>query len=144
MKYRTAILLAAGVLPFTQLACSDDEPANAVPDDVWTLIEDYTAAWNDYDDGAFLDHVTEDYVFVTDTSESDREAQAEVIGAGTLSGMSWSAEVIGDPIVAGDGPYDVAVTNRITMNGIETDGLSMVTVVDDDGELKVAEHIWTG
>ena len=144
MRYRTAALLTAGLLPFTQLACSDDEPANAVPDDVWTVVEQYTAAWNDYDDGAFLEHVTEDYVFITDTSESDRDAQAEVIGAGSLSGMGWSAEVIGDPIVAGDGPYDVAVTNRVTMNGIETDGLSMVTVVDDDGELKVAEHIWTG
>ena len=144
MKHRTAILLAAGVLPFTQLACSDDEPANAVPDDVWSVVEQYTAAWNDYDDGAFLEHVTEDYVFVAGNTEVDSETQAGYIGEGSLANSGWSAEVIGDPIVAGDGPYDVAVTNLVTMNGTPTEGLSLVTVVDDDGELKVAEHIWMG
>lgn len=144
MKYRTAVLLAAGVLPFTQLACSDDEPANAVPDDVWTLIEDYSAAWNDYDGVAFLETVTEDYVFVAGNTEVDSETQAGYIGEGSLANSGWSAEVIGDPIVAGDGPYDVAMTNLVTMNGTPTEGLSLVTVVDDDGELKVAEHIWMG
>jgi len=34
MKYRTAALLLGATLPFTQPACADDEPENAVPDDV--------------------------------------------------------------------------------------------------------------
>lgn len=144
MKYRTAALLTVGVLPLTQLGCSNDEPENAVPDDVWSVVEDYSAAWNDYDGAVFLATVTDDYVFVAGESEVDRDSQAGYIGEGSLANSGWSAAVIGDPIVAGDGPYDVAITNLVTMNGTATEGLSMVTVVDDGGEMKVAEHIWMG
>jgi len=39
---------------------------------------------------------------------------------------------------------DLAVTRLVTMNGTTSEALSLNTVVDDGGELKVAEHVWTG
>ena len=144
MKHRIALLATAVALPFSMLACSDDEPANAVPDDVQAVVDEYQASWNDYDSEAFLELVTDDYVFINGNTETEREAQADIIGDGTLSGSGWSAEAIGDPIAAGDGPYQVAMTNHLEWRNSPDgeDGISTVTVVDDDGELKVSEHVW--
>jgi len=145
MKSRIAVLAAALALPFSAVACSDDEPANAVPDDVWAVVEDYTQAWNDYDGEAFRSVVTEDYHFVTGGMETGVEAQANLIST-ALSSQDWAAETVGDPIVAGDGPYYVAITNQLTSasspDGVE--GMSTVTVVDDNGALKVSEHVYEG
>lgn len=142
MKNRSIMLAAAVALPFASLACSDDEPANAVPDEVWSVVQEYADSWNDYDGEAFLELVTADYVFVDDGTETDRDAQADFIGNGALSAMGFVAEDIGDPIAVGDGPYLVATTQALDMSGQTTEGISTVTVVDDGGELKVSEHIW--
>ena len=90
-----------------------------------------------------LELVTDDYVFINGSAETEREGQADIIGNGTLSGSGWSAQVIGDPIAAGDGQYQVAMTNHLeTRNSIDgEDGISPVTVVDDGGELKASEHV---
>ena len=145
MKHRIAVLAAALALPFSMMACSDDEPANAVPDDVWTVVEDYRQAWNDYDSEAFLGLVTENYHFVMNGTETDAQTQAGYI-SGTMQSTEWEGTNVGDSIVAGDGPYYVAVTNRLTTaatpDGVE--GLSTITVVDDDGVLKVSEHVYEG
>jgi hypothetical protein len=145
MKNRAVLIAATIALPFSMIACSDDEPANAVPDDVSSVVEAYTASWNDYDSDAFLAVVTDDYVFVNNGTETDVETQANIID-GTLSSANWSADQVGDSIVAGDGPYHVAVTNILTTSGSPegVEGLSTVTVVDDGGDLKVSEHIYVG
>jgi hypothetical protein len=146
MKNRTALLAATIALPFSMIACSDDKPANAVPDDVSSVVEAYTASWNDYDSDAFLAVVTDDYVFVNNGTETDDATQASFIGGGGLESMDWSADEVGDSIVAGDGPYYVATTNTLTTSGSPegVEGLSTLTVVDDGGELKVSEHTYVG
>jgi hypothetical protein len=143
MKNRIPLLAAVVGLPFVSLACSDDEPANAVPDDVGSVVQEYAASWNDYDSEAFLELVTADYVFISEGSETDREAQAGIIGDGALSTIGFFVEDVGDSIAIGDGPYYVASTQTLDTDGGTVEGISTVTVVDDGGELKVSEHIWT-
>ena len=59
----------------------------------------------------------------------------EIIGGGAQSG-GYSSDQVGDSIVAGNGPYYVAVTNTITTSGSPkgVEGLSTLTVVDDGGD----------
>lgn len=111
------------------LAGSDDAAANAFQDDVQAVVDEYQAAWNDDDSETFLELVADDDVFMNGSTETEREAQADIIGNGTPSYNDWPAQVIGDPIAAGDGPYLAAMTNHLGWrNSI------------DGGDIKVSEH----
>ena len=144
MKNRIAIL-AAIALPFTMIGCSDDDPANAIPDDVQSVVDAYSASWNEYDAEAFNAVVTDDYMFINSVTGADATKAAQAGGMAMLESMSWNAEQdVGDGIAAADGPWYVAVSNTLTTTNSYAEGISVLTTVDDGGVLKVSEHIYTG
>ena len=144
MKNRILTAAAVLVLPLAFIGCSDDDSDSGVPDDVQTVLDTYTQAWNDYDSEAFLVVVTDDYRFMSETGEFDAIEQAEAIAASRS--LNISVESQGDLIGAGDGPYyvaEVAVIKGGTFPADGIDGINTITVIDDGGTLKVSEHIFT-
>lgn len=145
MKKLIAIL-AACALPLAAAGCSDDDPANSVPDDVEAVVNDYIASWNNYDAEAFAALVTDDYMFIDDGFGAENTKDQQMSDMPLLDAAGWHADVIGDMIAADDGTYYVAVTNSLTTtNGGEAEqGISVVTVVDEGGVLLVQKHTYTG
>ena len=143
---RTPIaILAACVLSLTMAGCSDDDAANAIPGDVKAVVDAYSASWNDYDAEAFNAVVTDDYMFINTTVGRETTKEQQAASMDTLERVNWNAEQVGDGISAGDGPWFVAISNALTgTNSDGAAGISVVTVVDDGGVLKVLEHIYTG
>lgn len=143
---RTPIaILAACVLSLTMAGCSDDDAANAIPGDVKAVVDAYSASWNDYDAEAFNAVVTDDYMFINTTVDRETTKEQQAGSMAMLESGNWNAEQVGDGISAGDGPWFVSVSNALTAtNSDGAAGISVLTVVDDGGVLKVLEHIYTG
>jgi hypothetical protein len=116
-------------------------PETAPSDDVAQVWEDYTDAWNDYDGDAFLQLVTPGYTFVMDGSETNAEDMAAEVDR--LRNVDWHVTLIGEPVVAGDGPWILSQVNELDEFD-PMDGISVVTIVDDGGVLRIAEHIFFG
>jgi hypothetical protein len=119
---------------------SDTAPS----EDVAQLWSDYTDAWNNYDGDAFLALVTPTYTFVYGTSTTNAESQARSIeNAGTFD---WHVTVLGEPAMAGDGPWYVSQVNQVKMSSSPEpiEGISVLTIVDVGGQLKVANHTFYG
>jgi hypothetical protein len=115
----------------------------AVTADIQQLLDDYSAAWNDYDGDAFSALVTENYRFVYGSSSNNATEQAALISGAVFESTNWNVTQIGDPIMVGDGPWLVAVPNNLTGDEYGADGqdgFSMMTVVDSDGTLLIARH----
>ena len=122
-------------------------PATAPSDDVAQLWDDYTDAWNNSDGDAFLGLVTSDYTFVTEqgtTSAADQAREIDVLDA-----YGWSVTPVGEQIMAGDGPWYMTQVNRVEnatsalgAGGVE--GISVLTIVDDGGVLRVSNHTFFG
>jgi len=110
--------------------------------EVQALLDDYTAAWNDHDGAAFLELVTENYTFSSGSMETSAEGQAMLIRGYS----NIDIERIGQPIMVGDGPWDVVVANRLNNTNADTyeEGISFFVIVDQDGTLLVSSHDWTG
>jgi hypothetical protein len=145
MRSRILAVAAALVLPLTFIGCSDDDSSSTVPDDVKTVLDTYSQAWSDYDSEAFLAVVTDDYRHISENGEFDAAAQAGAIQ--TSRSFNFTAETQGDQIGNGDGPYYVAQSDLLKGGGFPDDGvvgISTITVVDDDGTLKVSEHVFIG
>ena len=55
-------------------------------------------------------------------------------------------ESSGDAVVTGDGPWHVALLSDST--GVEDEraaqGISLFTIVEDDGVLKITRHVYAG
>ena len=84
--------------------------------------------------------VTDDFTFHSELDELDATERAAAID-GVVESSGWVAAQTGDAVIAGDGPWYVALPNTISddmMSPIE--GLSVFTIVDDQGTLKLAEH----
>lgn len=142
---RTQIaILAACALPLAMIGCSDDDSANAIPDDVQSVVDAYSASWNEYDAEAFNAVVTDDYMFINSVTGADATKEAQAGGMSMLESTSWNAESLGDGIAAADGPWYVAISNTLTTTNSNAEGISVLTIVDDGGVLKVSEHIYTG
>jgi len=143
---RTPIaILAACVLSLTMVGCSDDDAANAIPDDVKAVVDAYSASWNDYDAEAFNAVVTDDYMFINTTVDRETTKEQQAASMEMLESGNWNAEQVGDGISAGEGPWFVSISNALTAtNSDGAAGISVLTVVDDGGVLKVLEHIYTG
>lgn len=119
---------------------------SSVTGEVQTLLDDYTAAWNDHDGEAFLALVTDDYTFTSEEMFTGQPLTTTAAGQAMLIGAmgDFDIEVIGQPIMTGDGPWLVAQANRVTTESTEQDGISNFVVVDEGGTLLVASHIWSG
>lgn len=138
----TVVILGILVLALGAWIAYDysQESVVAASSEMTQLLDDYTAAWNDYDGAAFLALTTEGYRFTSAGGmEFFRADQATEIES-TLPSFAWQVEKLGDPVVTGDGPWYVAVPNETTTNIRDAQGVSIITVVDIDGTLKVASH----
>lgn len=115
----------------------------AATSEIETLLDDYGAAWNDYDAEAFLALVTDDYVHEYAGSTSTAAETAATIETGSSYGTQ--VEPIGDPIVNGKGPaYFVAQADVLTSSETELSGISLFTIVEDGGVYRIQSHIFVG
>lgn len=119
-------------------------PDTAPSGDVAQVWDDYMDAWNNYDGDAYLELTTDDYTFVTEMGTNTAASQAIYInGLGTYD---WQVTPIGEPTMAGDGPWFVSQVNRVEDNTMTepVEGVSVLTIVDDGGVLRVANHTFFG
>lgn len=116
----------------------------APSDDIAQLWDDYTAAWNNSDADAFLELTTPDYTFVTEQGTTTVDDQADVINR--LGAYGWNVTPVGDEAMAGDGPWYVSQVNLVdySPSAAPVEGLSVLTIVDDDGVLRVSNHTFFG
>lgn len=116
----------------------------AVTDEIAQLLDDYHDAWNTWDGDAYLELMTGDGVHRTAGGTSTAAQQARLIDG--LERYDWHVEAIGGPIMTGDGPWYVAQANLLTATSYPDGhpGMSILTVVDDGGALRIAEHVYIG
>lgn len=132
-------LIGLGAWTFVDRSSSSD---TAVTADIQQLLDDYSAAWNDYDGDAFSALVTENYHFVMGSDSSSAVVQAGYI-SNALEPGNWHVEQTGDAMMVGDGPWLVAAPNTVTGDGYDVDGqvgFSLMTIMDVDGTLLIARH----
>ena len=124
-------------------------PENAATEEIQTLVDDYLAAWNHYDEGALLQLITTDYTLDMVGRADSLTLKGEEASAlfDTLEANDWSEAAIGELIMTGEGPWYVALIEHFTSPGYGpegADGVSTFTIVDDGGTLKVARHDYVG
>lgn len=119
-------------------------PDTALSDDVAQVWDDYLDAWNDYDGDAFLDVTTDDFTFVTEDATTTADNQAIYINR--LGAYDWQVTPVGERVMAGDGPWFVSQVNRVEQSNWSepVEGISVLTIVDDGGVLRVANHTFFG
>ena len=144
----TIVVLAVALLALGAWAIYQQtaESETAAPAAVGELLDDYRAAWNNFDGAASLALTTEDYVFVDGDLAYDQARTVRLI-TGTFEAIICQSELVGDRIVSGDGPYYTAEVNRLTTGSGSTqtgDGISTIVVVNTDDGLKVRSHLWSG
>ena len=49
---------------------------------------------------------------------------------------------IGEPVMTGDGPWNVAQAIRLTTKGYVLEGVTTLTVVDEDGAHKISRDVF--
>jgi hypothetical protein len=133
------VALVAGV-------AADDTPD--VPAEVTRVLDDFGTAYATADGDLFTSIVTEDYFF----NERFYAADAVVPDFTTagprteriVSSSTFQVERFGDVIVAGDGPWMVAVGEVWTDPFNRWDGVANYVMVDDGGEVKIATYDWVG
>ena len=140
----TVVVLLLAVVGLIIWPIGGDDSSASLPDDLEQLLDDYTDAWNDYDADAFLALTTSDYVMRTERNgESGQQAQANVIA--TLGNAEWRTTPVGDPIVTGEGPWQVAQQTDVSADFLpagEESGISTFVIVVEDGVPKVASHTY--
>ncbi len=120
-------------------------PATNPSGDVTQLLDDYNSAWNNHDGDAFLALVTDGYVLDLRAGDSDATETAAMITS--LETVNWNVDVVGEPIMAGSGPWYVSTVDLLTANDYPPngiDGISTYTIVDVGGTLKVSQHVFFG
>ena len=142
----TIVVLAIALLALGAWAIYQQtaESETAAPAAVEELLADYYSAFNNYDGEAILALTTEGFVHDNGFRTYDQTGMAALV-SGALQGVGFRVEKVGDPIVAGDGPYYVAEVNHLTDASEATEhGISTFVVVDTSDGLKIASHIWSG
>lgn len=122
-------------------------PETAVNAEIQQLLDDYAAAWNNYDGDGFLAVVGDDYVMRTGRY-GDWTADQQVVPVGDSITHGWHSEVIGEAIMTGEGPWYVSHVQYLTTTdsllppeGVY--GVSTFKIVDEDGTLKIARHTFS-
>jgi hypothetical protein len=155
------IVVTAAVLGLG--ACSTQEtttaPETAVSAEIEQLLDDYYAAFNAYDVQAVRALVTDGFMLY-ETGNRDPENGVStginlafgldrvldyVAGSYQFNECQW--ERLGEPFMAGDGPWLVSQAYRYTAKDYEHPeavGIAIYTIVDEEGTLKVARDISVG
>ena len=120
---------------------------NGLSNDVAQVTEEYNEAWNNYDGAAFMGLVTADYQFY-DTAGQPGENAEEIAAmiSSDLAGNDWAVENQGSPQMIGDeSTVKVTQLNITSSNGaFDDEGVSVLTLVNQDGAWKVQQHTFDG
>lgn len=120
------------------------------------LLDDYISAVSANDAPAYLAVVTDDFVVndilyyqVGGTLVRSLSSETLDLVATSLefAVTEWQFELVGEPIVTGEGPWYVSLVENARNTTEENHryvGVSTYVVVDDDGTLLVAEKTWIG
>jgi len=154
-----AVLLVAALVSLSSCAISDTTTnrETAVTAEIDQIFDDYITAFNNYDleavesvlaDGYMLYQTSRDQEASVSTPinrEYDRKETLENVDYG-YPAMERQWERLGDTVMSGDSPWLVSQVIRATSNepqypnGIE--GISILTIVDENGTLKVARDVF--
>jgi hypothetical protein len=150
----SALLLAAacsGSDGGTGATINDQE--TTIPDEeIEQLLDNYLTAYETQDEAAVRSATTEHYVinqyaYFDDAAGFRLNYTVNDDIDGVVSegfGYDWSNEQVGDRIVTGEGPWFVSV-EEIWEEGVYTyTGQANYTIIEVDGQLKIANHYWAG
>jgi hypothetical protein len=161
-RYLVMLVMVLSVALAGLGACSPADstavPETAVTAEIDQFLDDYIGAWNAYDADALRPLLTDGFMWYwtkvdqkhgisTGLSHSRDVALTlsyiEEIGPLSKLHLEW----VGEPIMTGDGPWVVSRAWRVTAENYdhqETQGISIYTIVDEDGTLKLAREIEVG
>ena len=137
--------------------CATAAPETAVTAEIDQLFEDYITAFNNYDEEAVQAVITDGYMvyetgfdplYAVSTGFTHEYPASWVLAAVNLNypALEYHWERVGEPIMTGDGPWLVSQAIFSTSNdpccpnGVE--GISILTIVDEGGTLKVARDVF--
>lgn len=144
---RITVVALATVLSFAA-GCGDDaeqetsEATVELPDAALDAYENYTQTLLDADGEAMLDYVTDDFTWLSyGTNLMDAEFRADYV---TENYGFFEVEEVGERTVVGGGDeYVLSVPERATTPAV-ADGISVVKMVEVDGEWLVQAHRFLG
>lgn len=154
------MLVVIFVAALTAMAACSPSDSTAVPETAVTaeidqLLDDYIAPWNTYDADALRPLLTDGFMWYetdwdpkhsvsTGASKSKDFAETLLYVEGSAMFNKLRFEWVGEPIMTGVGPWLVSRAWRVTAENYyypELQGISIYTIVDEDGALKVARAI---
>lgn len=123
------------------------ESALAPAAEISELVDDYVAAWNEYDGESFLETTRQGYTFTSSAAGTfDRDDQAQIVET-DLRASAWQMTMLDDPLVVGDGPWyyvSFPVEIEAMLTGARQ-GMSVLTVYEtQDGDVLVMNHMYVG
>ena len=123
-------------------ASSDPAPAVELPSEAREAYEAYGQTLLDADGDAMLEYVTDDFTWLSyGTNLMEADFRADYV---TENYGGFGVEETGETTVVGGGDeYIFATPERATTPGI-VDGISLVKMVNVDGEWLVEAHRWLG
>ena len=127
-------------------AVSGDD--SAAPVEVTQLLDDFATAYAENDADLMQAIITDDY-FITQDFYMAGEATPHHTAAGPfnrvlLRSSTLRIERFGEPIVAGDGPWFVAVGENWVDSFNRYEGTADYVIEDDGGTLKIDKYYWAG
>jgi len=153
-----AVLLVAALVSLSSCAISDTTKnrETTVTAEIDQIFDDYITAFNNNDLEAVEAVLDDDYMIYetgwhrtasvsTPPYPTDRESLLELTGLTyQIEETQW--ERLGEAIMTGDDPWlvsqviHVTTNNPLYPNGIE--GVSILTIIDENGTLKVAREVF--
>lgn len=108
------------------------------------LLDDYSAAWNEYEGDTMLELTAPGFTFVSAGGmELDRADTSDLV-ANELPAHRFAMERPGFPVMMGDGPWYVAMPVHTLTNVREADGIAMLTIINQGDTYLVLRHTVTG
>ncbi len=146
-----ALLVAALVGVSTRVL--SDQGTTSPDEEIQLLLGDYLTAWETKDEAAVRSvtigeaFVINEYAYTFDSVGFRLNYHVVDNVDGVISegfGYNWSTEHVGDLMVTGEGPWFVSVEEIWEETGYSYKGQANYTIVEVDGEFKIANHYWAG
>ncbi len=150
------LMIAAAVLAVVLVGLGSrviGEDTSSRDGEIDELLDNYLEAWEAKDEAAVRSATTGDFVLNEFAYTHDLEGEVELYYRidddidGLVSegfGYDWSVEHVGDSTVTGEGPWFVSVEETWKQTLFNYEGQANYTIVEVDGELKIANHYWAG
>lgn len=152
----TVAVIAVGLgLLLAYRATTDDDSGSTVPAAVQQVVDDYNDAITAKDMDAWRATLTDDYsnhrnVYFAGSQEFWEDESVVEDADSYAFRIEFYPEItyeqVGEPLVSGDGPWFATYVQRweIPDEDLVFDGNGTLTVVERDGEMKVASEFWVG